>query len=200
MYAKIQVIKIKLSALKRDGNLFKRTKECFQDRYSGDLDFLYSKLDNTSINLPEGINATRVNLSKQESLFENVKIPRVNSLVNDISSSAIDLLEWIGMVAVESDRISAADRVDPFMSTYEVPRPLDFGDLHTLRISGLLAPLFILDCVSKIKQSDLDWCVVVVSGFSDSPVTWNKQENESKGHNDFVIVISKEKDVAFRIE
>lgn len=57
---------------------------------------------------------------------------------------ALDIHEWLGMVAIDADRINANDKVDPYLSTYQVPDPIDRSlKVVKLRWRGMIPAEFI---------------------------------------------------------
>ncbi|KAG7093725.1 hypothetical protein E1B28_007377 [Marasmius oreades] len=106
---------------------------------------------------------------------ENVKIPivqiverpkpqsleldgqsRMEDQMEDHEESIEQLLEWIGMAGLNSQRLQANDRVDPFVAVYEAPSPNTIGALTHFKWTGLLSPAFVqsvIDCVMKQLHS-----------------------------------------------
>jgi ribonuclease P/MRP protein subunit RPP40 len=56
--------------------------------------------------------------------LKDVQVPDMRSWSEEPerdNDDAIALLDWLGMVAMDSPRISASDSIDPFLARYEVP-------------------------------------------------------------------------------
>ncbi|PVU93083.1 hypothetical protein BB559_003450 [Furculomyces boomerangus] len=91
-------------------------------------------------------------------------------------SDVKDLFEWIGMVSIESEFVYPGASADPFISVYSVPSPNKSCSVSLYSIRGLIHPNFIFDVVNHLTE-ELDDFVVFVSGFEDSPVSWNKRNH-----------------------
>ena len=66
---------------------------------------------------------------------------------------AVDQLEWLGLVSLGADRIKAADNIDPYLSTYQVPEPLDTPmKVVRMRWRGLIPAEFIGDVCRRSRQ------------------------------------------------
>ena len=54
---------------------------------------------------------------------------------------SLDILEWLGMVALESPRLGEADKIDPFLARYAIPGGKDdaqVGDVVRIRWRGFI--------------------------------------------------------------
>jgi ribonucleases P/MRP protein subunit RPP40 len=81
------------------------------------------------------------------------------------------LLEWIGLVLINSPRIQKDDQVDPYICRYQLPEAFmpneDTKDenLVHLRWQGLISPQFLRE-VLKVLESELGsrWFVIGSKG------------------------------------
>ncbi|KAI5808895.1 ribonuclease P 40kDa subunit-domain-containing protein [Peziza echinospora] len=99
---------------------------------------------------------------------------------------AVDQLEWLGLVSLDADRIKAADTIDPYLSTYQVPEPLDTPmKIVRMRWRGLVPAQFIGDVwrrsrellKSKNLPESVSWVALTAVGFENSPISWDKSEH-----------------------
>lgn len=71
----------------------------------------------------------------------------------DFEEYAVDISEWLGLLALNSSRVQAFDSIDPYLSHYEVPyRPeAEEMNLVSIRWRGLLSAKWItrlfLECM-----------------------------------------------------
>ena len=48
---------------------------------------------------------------------------------------SLDILEWLGMVALQSPRVAEADGIDPFLARYAIPGGIDDAQVrHVVRV------------------------------------------------------------------
>ncbi|KAL0261049.1 hypothetical protein SLS55_004743 [Diplodia seriata] len=118
-----------------------------------------------------------------------VKVPALTSVADlcDPEYSA-EVLEWFGMVSLESPRINGDDDIDSFLSRYEVPMPYrSDGDadppaverLTRLRWRGLIPPAFLLrlwmiarrGIVGGSVGAQRTWMAMSVAGFEGETYT-----------------------------
>jgi ribonuclease P/MRP protein subunit RPP40 len=94
-------------------------------------------------------------------LMEGVLVPELT--VDDLprlyeQEESLELLEWLDMVSLDSPRIREGDRIDPFLSRYEVP---DFGkgvevrDMVRVRWRGFIPPLFVRELFLAVRKEGL---------------------------------------------
>ena len=50
---------------------------------------------------------------------------------------SIELLEWLGLVALDSPRISSSDSIDPYLSRYSVPTVDDDSSPETKEVVSI---------------------------------------------------------------
>ncbi|KAI0730763.1 ribonuclease P 40kDa subunit-domain-containing protein [Earliella scabrosa] len=106
---------------------------------------------------------------------------------NDDASSDIDiedwhdrvssLFEWVGMAALGSQRLSAADRCDPYIAVYTPPEPSRVGELTTMRWRGLIPPSFVQALLDVVLSPNLPlpapaFVSVTAQSVPTSPVTY----------------------------
>jgi ribonuclease P/MRP protein subunit RPP40 len=93
--------------------------------------------------------------------LSNVSVPKmtVADLPNIYDQDAsLALLEYLHLLSLDSPRIQAADRIDSFLSRYEVP---DFGqgletkDMVRVRWRGFISPKFVRDVYLLVRKEGL---------------------------------------------
>ncbi|KAF1817212.1 hypothetical protein P152DRAFT_11552 [Eremomyces bilateralis CBS 781.70] len=96
---------------------------------------------------------------------------------------ATELLEWLGLVALESPRVSADDDMDRYLSRYDVPtlgREVDLGesaatrtaDLVKLEWKGLASAEFITGMYVAARRRTMgSWCAVGAGMFDGRDYT-----------------------------
>lgn len=101
----------------------------------------------------------------------NTLVPTITS-VSDMydADAAADLLEWLGLVSLDSPRIRADDSIDPYLSRYQVPELSESGpvarNLVKMQWYGFIPPTFVRDvymCARKVVGEE--WFAVNVSCF-----------------------------------
>ncbi|KAJ5567409.1 hypothetical protein N7535_006715 [Penicillium sp. DV-2018c] len=94
----------------------------------------------------------------------------------DLQEYCGSLSEWIGMVQMNSPRLSPDDKIDPYLSRYAVPnadesRALDLVKLEWL---GLLTPQWItqlfLTLLEKSKTREQSWFVIAAAALGKEAV------------------------------
>ncbi|KAF8472079.1 ribonuclease P 40kDa subunit-domain-containing protein, partial [Kalaharituber pfeilii] len=112
---------------------------------------------------------------------------------------ALDLHEWIGMALIEADRIRADDKVDPYLSNYQVNEPAKTARrIVTIRWRGMIAANYIEsvcnDITTKLAAKSLPteeaWTAITVHGFENSPISWGDESHGSLtgGENCYTLV------------
>lgn len=90
------------------------------------------------------------------------------------------LLEWLGLVLLNSPRVNINDAVDPYLCRYELPEAAQGKEedqaasckLHHLRWRGFMSSRFITSVLLAIKEdAGKDWFVMNVSTFGGSAYT-----------------------------
>ena len=76
----------------------------------------------------------------------------------DFEGWALDIYEWLGLVALQSPRVQASDNIDPYLSRYhipaadnEFPKPCN---LVTLSWKALLPASWVRDLFITLKSVD----------------------------------------------
>ncbi|KAF2189543.1 hypothetical protein K469DRAFT_561972 [Zopfia rhizophila CBS 207.26] len=95
-----------------------------------------------------------------EVLMPKLRVGELESLYEQEESTA--LLEWLHLVSVGSPRIQASDRIDAFLSRYEVPDFTDEGEggpitksLVRVRWKGFIPPQHVRDLFLMVKRNGL---------------------------------------------
>lgn len=81
----------------------------------------------------------------QQRIFEKVRVPDFSNSRSSYSDEAfedwaLEIYEWLGLVAIGSPRVCSEDAIDPFLSRYQVPDcgSGKFSSLVTLTWTGLI--------------------------------------------------------------
>ncbi|KAI1791785.1 ribonuclease P 40kDa subunit-domain-containing protein [Ganoderma leucocontextum] len=96
-------------------------------------------------------------------------------LTEDWEESVSTLFEWVGMAGLGSQRLSAGDRCDPYISVYEPPEPSYVGDLSSIRWTGFITSTFLKNVVDTILSPNVpspSFVSVTVHAIPTSPITY----------------------------
>ena len=65
---------------------------------------------------------------------------------HELRDSCTDIQEWLGLVAIDSPRIRADDRIDPYLSRYQVPNRDECKTSNLVKVSwrGLIPPDWVM--------------------------------------------------------
>lgn len=91
----------------------------------------------------------------------------------DFREFAVEIHEWLSLISLESPRVNSTDKVDPFLSRYDLPIGSDeTEELVKVTWTGFISPTwahttFIQILLAAPRNS---WFSYYVGGFSDS---WN---------------------------
>ncbi|KAF2018570.1 hypothetical protein BU24DRAFT_418091 [Aaosphaeria arxii CBS 175.79] len=94
----------------------------------------------------------------ENSLIPDLRVGDLEDLCAREQDDALDLLELLGLIALESPRILATDHTDAFISRYESPtlhRPLVKKDLVHVRFRGFIPPQFVRELFLLIRSGGL---------------------------------------------
>ncbi|TCD69388.1 hypothetical protein EIP91_007735 [Steccherinum ochraceum] len=80
------------------------------------------------------------------------------------------LFEWVGLASLDSQRLRANDRVDPYLAVYDPPLQLSVGDVMCIRWSGLLSPSFVQSVLNIALANDGSFIAVTGQAVTNSPV------------------------------
>ncbi|TRM57902.1 ribonuclease P 40kDa subunit-domain-containing protein [Schizophyllum amplum] len=89
-----------------------------------------------------------------------------------------NLFEWVGMAALASQRLSASDRIDPYIAIYAPPEPSQVGNVTHLRWRGLLSPTFLQSLIDTITEewlaanNSVGFVAMTVQSCVESPVCY----------------------------
>ncbi|KAJ3155314.1 Ribonuclease P protein subunit p40 [Geranomyces michiganensis] len=210
-------INMKSPGFHKKSKEWKRVEWCFSHTLLGTFNFwltcddlLRGKSIDLLTLLPPTSHPTRHTLSVTTSTQSSVSIPVIplpspqpSNCVSQAQAeaardNAVDVFEWLGLVAHAAPRIAASDSIDPFFSVYSPPEPSAPGDLTTLSIRGFIsAPQVeaIIGCAAAAVDSDTAgtpvWAAAMVWGFRDSPVSWRDHEHGfgQGGENDYTMLL-----------
>ena len=110
-----------------------------------------------------------LNLEPRLETMAGVEVPELpQDFQQEEYATATELLEWLSLAISGSPRIQSDDRIDPYLSRYRVPPPVDSASDMTSRNAqdvvrfcwhGFIPPNFIKDVfLAAIKVSGTDWC------------------------------------------
>ena len=88
-------------------------------------------------------------------LVPQLRLDRAGSHTNVDHDHALDLLEWLSLVSIQSPRVENADAIDPFLSRFDVPKAGEAScdDLVVVSWTGLLPSQWSLQLLIAA------WCV-----------------------------------------
>ncbi|EJF57206.1 hypothetical protein DICSQDRAFT_149928 [Dichomitus squalens LYAD-421 SS1] len=95
--------------------------------------------------------------------------------LEDWEESVSEMFEWVGMAALGSQRLSAGDRCDPYISVYAPPDPSQVGDLTVIGWTGLITSEFLSQVVETILSPNVaspSFVSVTAHAVPTSPVTY----------------------------
>ncbi|KAJ3295480.1 hypothetical protein HK104_002619 [Borealophlyctis nickersoniae] len=162
------VIKVNLAAedFKPKGKLYERVKWCFEHTMTGTYDFWISSCDPVSgetleIQFPTTIGVQRHQNSFSTHVQKDILVPDLSDFpplsfgtgsgTDDAREKALEILEWVGAASCGIDRISAADRVDPFISVYAAPEPSEAGDIFSAEWKGFISSKHVVSLVQGVR-------------------------------------------------
>lgn len=84
--------------------------------------------------------------------LEGVKVPPLTQPPED-NDSALELHEWLGLVALRSPRVQATDSIDPFLCRYQVPNVENAAtyDLVCIRWKGFIPSIWIRSLFIELR-------------------------------------------------
>lgn len=112
---------------------------------------------------------------------------------------ALELSEWLALVELRSEQLLSVSSLDPHLSSYAVPEPLDDTTDSVSVItwdSGLIPPQVVARAwyaVIGVLAEDgarNAWAALTVHGVADSPVSWGSRPHgvtASGGENDYTL-------------
>jgi len=101
---------------------------------------------------------------------------------------AEELLEWLMLVSLNSERVREEDKIDSFLSRYEVPQfgPVNAAaevqtrDLTRLRYRGFMPSSLVARIFSAgVKEAKEEWFAVLVSGLEEKRVVVLKDRGKA---------------------
>ncbi|TPX67249.1 hypothetical protein SpCBS45565_g03965 [Spizellomyces sp. 'palustris'] len=203
-------------AFKPKGKLYERIKWCFTHTLTDTYEFLMSFTDTATrlpseISFPPNVKATRLYIDGVCQTHENIMVPQIGDiefedLLNDPNDPkgeiwrdhALNLFEWLGLLACGAARIKAGNKVDPFFSVYSAPESSKPDTIVSVRWTGYLTTHQILRIKDRVKDcmktEGLPWAAILVWGFRDAPVSWREEDHGYflGGENDYVLVFRGE--------
>ncbi|KAI8363559.1 ribonuclease P 40kDa subunit-domain-containing protein [Mortierella sp. GBAus27b] len=175
---------------------FERIKWCFENTLTTVFPMVLASVDpegnSLPLEFPESARATRMSFNVQCTQLNNIMIPDTTTIrtigKNDLRwrLNVSELYEWVGMAAIQSDRITLGDRIDPFLCVYSNPpqtTPDPVGSEGCLvEVSGLIPSESILKMFQALRSlldgpANPDWTNFTVWGFQDAPISWRGEEH-----------------------
>lgn len=107
-------------------------------------------------------------------------VPSFEGLTADLTAPnptfeelATDLYEWLSLVRLSSPRVKAGDAIDPYLSSYQVPRSPDDGpplaaDLRMVSWRGFIPPSWVRDTLARVlvEVPSKSWVSFSATSFS----------------------------------
>ena len=103
-----------------------------------------------------------LNTNPQESSHKQIIIPSLNPKQaldsnEEFEDWTTEIYEWLSLISLESPRVQAGDKIDPFLSRYSVPDGMSessgtrSGDMISLRWKGLIPSYWIRSLLIYLK-------------------------------------------------
>ncbi|KAF2856269.1 hypothetical protein T440DRAFT_474651 [Plenodomus tracheiphilus IPT5] len=157
---------LKASSMKHGGKAFGRLQWACRNVLNQSLAWLFYNFNPTSAeSLAEGKETIskhapwNYKIEPNVTSLDNVLMPKlsVSNLTNLYDGEdAVDLLEWLHVVSLESPRISQGDNIDPHLSRYDVPdlgKGIASANLMCIRWRGFIPPAFMRDLFIAVKRA-----------------------------------------------
>lgn len=157
---------LKLASMKHGGKAFSRLQWACKNVLDQSLTWLFYNFNpSSSESLAEGKEAISKHapwihrIEPNTTRMENILMPKLST--SDLASlydeeDALNLLEWLQMVSLDSPRIRQNDNIDPHLSRYEVP-DLGHGVASTnmvcIRWRGFIPPAFVRALFIAIRRA-----------------------------------------------
>lgn len=120
-----------------------------------------------------------------------------------IQEWALSLYEWLGMLSLGSFRVKTTDKVDRYISSYEVLDGSTEGkDMSVLYWENMLiGNEFTTNLWSIIDRHCDDWLALNVLGVEDTPIAWKQQEHTflTGGENHYTILKLPSSYISYRL-
>lgn len=90
---------------------------------------------------------------------------------------AVDLLEWLSLLLLESPRILAEDKIDPYLSRYVPPGgPSTSSKLAKVKWRGFISAFWARNALVQVLQATPrdSWFAFSVDGFGNGPLGESK--------------------------
>ncbi|KAG9325796.1 hypothetical protein KVV02_005720 [Mortierella alpina] len=175
---------------------FDRIKWCFDNTLTTIFPMVLVSVDPLGVSLPlefpESARAKQMAFGIQCRTLNDIVVPDT-TVIRTIGKNELRwrkdvsaLYEWVGLAAMQSDRIAFGDSIDPFLCVYSSPPQKTDNVVKSsgclLEISGLIPSpsiLRIFDALRSLldKTSGLEWSNMTVWGFQDSPISWVGREH-----------------------
>jgi len=192
------VVEINLieSSFNSKGKLYKHVQWCMTHTLTDKYQFLlYSSKEITLDDIK------KYNIKKENTTHKNILIPSLKYITQPTKlspiwcSHATDIFEWLGMLACQSKRVLGDYRVEPYYSVYKPPTPFKPGNIQSISFTGFIPKSFVKSAIEKLREiiikEKLPWSSIIIWGFNDAPITWNKKEHGylMNGENDSAYLI-----------
>jgi len=195
------VVQINLleSSFKPKGKLYEKVQWCMQHTLTQKYQFLIYSAKEIQENTLSHLKT--YNIKQEDTTHPNILIPSLKNITQPSKlspiwcSHATDIFEWLGMLACQSKRVLGDYRVEPYYSVYKPPTPFKPGDVQSITFTGFIPASFVRSTIKELREiiikQKLPWASIIVWGFNDSPIAWNKKEHGylMNGENDAAYLI-----------
>ncbi|CCJ30391.1 unnamed protein product, partial [Pneumocystis jirovecii] len=175
------------SSMKKGKKGFNRILWSFENNFPKDFSFKMSALNEGDIKVIEEI----VGLPTRPVHFEEYELGQIPcpsfsypEKIYDLNLNkiirrewAIEIYEWLALVSLRADKLKTQDNIDPYISIYHISNALK-EEVITFLWSGMISCTWISNLwTSLLNIQDMNWFSLTVSGFEDSPISWENCEH-----------------------
>ncbi|ODV89848.1 hypothetical protein CANCADRAFT_1583 [Tortispora caseinolytica NRRL Y-17796] len=122
----------------------------------------------------------------------NLAVPDFALVETGTGPDLSEIYEWLGLVSLESPRVTPDDVIDPVFSTYAVSDPRSMPVTKSTIQQNVPSDV-IIDVINKLHSSSCTWWAVQVRGYTNSALTFNNQPHQfgMNGESHYSIVYFK---------
>jgi hypothetical protein len=185
--------KIELDLSNQKESFKARLKWCLQNTFVKTIDYNLIHYENESklIVFKDIINE-KMDLESYNAKMKNIKVPKYLMVDTEIDQlSKLELLEWVGLCAIESDRLSIQSKVDPFICNLKEPQGSKIGNVNIMKLSGFIIPEYIQGL--NLRGG---WNVVSVKTIKGS-LLWKEQAQKGDVECGYVLVNTKNSKLSY---
>jgi hypothetical protein len=154
-------------SFKKGEKLYDRVIWAFKTNYPDTFEFLITKsgIDlSLPISFPQGVNVENISSNCVQGSLGEITVPdNFSTLINGVLKTesgdancrnelGLELLEWVGLAALSSPRLSPSDRVDPYICM-PILQEIDskIAAVETSECSGILSAPFVALTLSNLQ-------------------------------------------------